>query len=320
MGDSKIEGGFIFDIQGFSVHDGPGCRTLIFFKGCSLHCAWCSNPEGISPRPEILYHSSRCIHDGLCIQACPYGAIAIQDDKNNDLPEGKNLNFDRSVCARCHTFQCVSACCTGAINTGGYAITIDELYHTITRDRQYWGSRGGITLTGGEPFFQPGFAYALLQRCYGAYIHTAAETCGNIPWNNIAPSLPFLDWLFFDLKHMDPDRHFHLTRSDNHQILSNATRLAGEFKGRLIFRMPVIPGFNEETDNIGAMIRFIHSTGRDEINLLPAHHLGREKYNLLGKGYFTDNYDPPLPEKMESLKHRFEAAGIHCYISSDTPF
>ncbi len=311
MVQKKLINGNIFDIQGFSVHDGPGCRTLIFFKGCQLHCCWCSNPEGLSPYPEPLYKNSKCTYDSLCIDACESGAIT---------KKGKTLVFDRAKCRHCKTYDCVKACCTGALSLGGYNISTEELYVKINRDRQYWGTNGGITLTGGEPFVQQVFASALLKRCYEAYIHTAVETCGNVPWENIQPSLPYLDWIFFDLKHMNPAKHFEATGSPNHLILQSALKLAKEFSGRMIFRMPVIPGFNDNTENINDMATFIQSTGRKEINILPVHHFGREKYGLISQTYYTTDFRSPSKDNMKAIRQRFQKAGVHCYIGSETPF
>lgn len=311
MVQAKLINGNIFDIQGFSVHDGPGCRTLIFFKGCTLHCKWCSNPEGLSPFPEPLYKSQHCTFDSLCIEACEQHAI----QKNGNM-----LVFDRAKCSHCQTYNCIKACCTGALNLGGYGISVEALYAKIIRDRQYWGANGGITLTGGEPFAQPTFAHAFLKRCYDAYIHTAVETCGNIPWENMEQSLPFLDWIFFDLKHMDPCKHEEATGSSNQLILRSALKLAQEFKGRLIFRMPVIPGFNDDSDHIAQMADFIQSTGRKEINILPVHHFGREKHAMVSQSYYTSDYQSPVKGTMEAIRNKFEQSGIHCYISNDTPF
>ena len=331
MEQTKLTNGHIFDIQGFSVHDGPGCRTLIFFKGCSLQCAWCSNPEGISFFPEPLYHSSKCTFDGLCVNVCPYSAISISNDGETD-----QLNFDREICAGCNTFDCVKVCCSGALNIGGYEISVENLYATINRDRQYWGGGGGITLTGGEPFAQPDFAHDILKRCYDAYIHTAIETCGNVPWKNYEKSLPYIDWIFFDLKTLDESKSHQLTGFPHllpnfpptqfltgqpiALILENARRMAKEFSGRMIFRLPVVPGFNNDTENIHETARFIQSTGRNEINILPLHHLGREKYSLLGKKYYTTDFKIPDKDELHKIAHQFESMGITCYIGSETPF
>jgi len=315
MDQSKLNGGYIFDIQGFSVHDGPGCRTLIFLKGCPLRCLWCSNPEGIRPFPEPLYKETKCLFDLYCLQACPHKAITLIGDK--DTPR---LQFDREKCSRCVTYDCVSACLTGALAKGGYYITTEDLYDRIKRDRQYWGEKGGITLTGGEPFAQPEFASALLKRCYDAFIHTAVETCGDIPWKNIEPALPWLEWIFFDLKHIDAASHKELTSSTNSLILENARQLAGKFEGRLVFRLPLVPGLNDSDENIRATAGFILSTGRNELNILPVHHLGREKYQLAGIVYKLPGFEMTPREKLVEIQNRFASLGITCYLGSETPF
>jgi len=315
MDKPELNGGYIFDIQGFSVHDGPGCRTLIFLKGCPLRCLWCSNPEGIRPFPEPLYKESKCIFDLFCLQACPFKAIKLEGGK-----ETPRLEFDRDKCARCDTYDCVKACLTGALGQGGYFISLPELYSRIERDRQYWGGNGGVTLTGGEPFAQPEFTAALLKRCYEAFIHTAVETCGEIPWHYIEPSLPWLDWIFFDLKQMDESAHKQLTSSANKLILDNAKRLAAGFKGRLIFRLPLVPKLNDSDDNIRATADFILSSGRNELNILPVHHLGREKYLLSGHLYGLPALEMSGREQLFAIQNRFSELGVRCYLGSDTPF
>ncbi len=311
MVSAKLTDGYLFDIQGFSVHDGPGCRTLIFLKGCSLRCRWCSNPEGLHSFPEPLYNSSKCIFDYLCIKVCEKQAITIVDH---------DLHFNKDLCRDCITYKCSKACCTGALKTGGYRITINELMQLIQRDRQYWGSVGGITLTGGEPFQQPFFVNALLQKCHQSYIHTTVETCGNISWKNIEPSLEYLDWIFYDLKHIMDSNHFAMTGIGNKLILENSRNLASKFKGRLVFRMPVIPGYNDDIDQIRKLSGFMNSIGKDEINILPLHHLGREKYSLLGKTYYTNDYTSPLKESLNLIQSVFSEYKINCYIGTDTPF
>ncbi|MCX6248125.1 MAG: glycyl-radical enzyme activating protein [Bacteroidetes bacterium] len=311
MGPVKLTEAILFDIQGFSVHDGPGCRTLLFLKGCSLQCSWCSNPEGLLPFPEPLYNSSKCIFDNLCTGACPRDAIT---------PGDQTLCFDREKCHDCTTYECSKACCTGALKIGGYRISEEELMRKIRRDRQYWGSNGGITLTGGEPFLQPSVVSSFLKKCHLAFIHTAVETCGNISWKNIEPSLAYLDWIFFDLKQMDDVRHIAMTGASNKLILENARKLATAFPGRLVFRMPVIPGFNDDGEHIVQLCAFLNSIKKDEINILPVHHLGREKYNLIGRSYYTDNFTPPEKESLAHIQSVFTSHGIRCYVGTDTPF
>jgi len=315
MDQAKLTGGNIFDIQGFSVHDGPGCRTLVFLKGCPLRCLWCSNPEGLRYYPEPLYKGSKCIADLFCLEACPHQAITVPGGEEN-----AGLDFDREKCSKCETYDCAKACLTGALATGGYHITVQDLYTRIVRDRQYWGGKGGITLTGGEPFAQPQFTSAILTRCFKAYIHTAVETCGDIPWKNIEPSLPFLEWIFFDLKHMDESAHKALTSVSNRRILENAGRLAKSFEGRILFRMPLLPGMNDSEENIRATAGFILSCGRNELNILPVHHLGREKYLLAGLEYRLPGLEMAGRELLHTVRDRFTELGVKCYLGSETPF
>jgi pyruvate formate lyase activating enzyme len=164
------------------------------------------------------------------------------------------------------------------------------------------------------------FTEKILSGCHSAYIHTAIETCGNVPWENFQRILPFTDWIFFDLKHFDSQEHKKATTAGNSMILENAKRLSEKFTGRLLFRLPLIPGFNDSNENIGSLIAFIKDTGRNEINILPLHHLGREKYQLLGKNYTGGDYPVPANENLREIKKKFSAAQINCFIGSDTPF
>lgn len=303
--------GYIFDIQGQSIHDGPGCRTLIFLKGCSLNCFWCSNPEGIGCKPSLMYAPSKCIVCGSCIRNCSHDAIRIENEK---------LIISRHLCSVCDKQICIDECYTGALRLGGYEISVSKLYEIIRRDRQYWGSNGGITLTGGEPLLQIDFTKEILAKCYDAYIHTAIETCGYVPWENFQKVISYIDWIFFDLKHLDGEEHKKATNADNALILENARLLSKEFTGRLVFRFPLIPGFNDSVKNIDAVISFIKGAGRNEINILPLHHLGREKYQLLNKEYIGGNLPVPTNEKLRKVQNTFKASGIDCYVGSETPF
>ncbi len=312
MDKEKQLKGIVFDIQGLSVHDGPGCRTTIFLKGCSLKCSWCSNPEGINPFIEPLYNTSKCINDKNCIEACGSDAISLNNNR---------LHINKSACKECKEFSCVRECYTDALKLAGYYISIDDIFRIIQRDRQFWGAEGGITLSGGEPFFQPEFSFEILKRCHDSYIHTAVETCGNINWKFIERCLPYVDWIYFDIKHLDKNKHFEQTKTNNNLILSNAKKLAEHFTGRLIFRIPVISGYNDSDEHINRLADFLIGIGKEEINILPLHRLGREKYKLLGFKEYPSIYDQiPNGDDMLRISEIFKSRNIRCYTGSDTPF
>jgi pyruvate formate lyase activating enzyme len=308
----KLKGN-IFDIQGLSIHDGPGCRTVIFLKGCPLKCQWCSNPEGIMPQIEVLYNRDKCISDGNCIAACQPEAIHINSDGE--------LVIDRQKCTKCVNQSCSEVCLTGALKPSSRWLTLDEVDRIIQRDRQFWGSSGGLTLSGGEPLFQFHFAYELLKKAYESYVHTAIETCGFTTWRNYEKVMPFLDWIFFDLKHLNSKKHKEKTGTENKIILNNARKLARQFKGRMIFRSPVIPGFNDDKESINQIAQFISQTQRREINILPYHEFGISKYHLLG-------LDPPEirtfkmndSKKLNKMATQLEGYGIKTYVGSETEF
>ncbi len=305
MEQSQLTEGCIFDVQGFSVHDGPGCRTLIFLKGCTLHCDWCSNPEGIDPHPVLMFDNEKCIRDGLCVKACQHQALAIEQNQ---------LTINRLLCRDCEDFACTKECLTNALRRAGTFTTVDQLLKIIQRDRQFWGSEGGITLTGGEPLLQLIFAKEILKRCYESYVHTAIETCGNIPWKNFEETIPWIDFIYFDLKMMDNEKHRSLTGAGNELILANARRLAMQFNGKLVFRIPVIPGINDTQEQIENAVAFMKETGIQEINLLPLHHLGKEKYRLLGRNYPLNGRLTPNRFEMIRLQEIFRSHGVKCFI------
>ena len=303
--------GYIFDIQGLSVHDGPGCRTLIFLCGCTLNCFWCSNPEGINPRHSIMYSDAKCICCGNCIAGCDKGALSLEDGK---------VKIFRHLCRECESPTCTAECYTNALRISGFEISVEKLFEIIRRDRHFWGDDGGLTLTGGEPLLQFDFAREILARCHQEYIHTAIETCGNIPWENLLGVIPYLDWIFFDLKHFDNKQHKIGTSSENSLILDNAKRLSKEFRGRLIFRLPLLPDYNDSEDNLNSIIAFLKEAGKKEINILPLHHLGKGKYTLLQKNYQGSSYSVPSIETLNNIRAVFMASGIECYMASETPF
>jgi glycyl-radical enzyme activating protein len=258
-----------------------------------------------------MWFSSKCIGCGNCLKGCPHHAVYFENNKPV---------IDRQICSSCEKHACLDECYTGALRLSGKEMSVTEIINLIQRDRNYWGTGGGLTLTGGEPLLQIDFAEEILRRCHDAYIHTAIETCGHIPWENFQKVLPFLDWIFFDLKQFDNNDHKNGTSGGNALILENARLLSRHFTGRLIFRLPLIPGFNDSEENIAALIQFLHEIDRTEINILPLHHLGREKYRMLGKEYPGIHYLLPSDEQMRKVAFRFKEAGISCYVGSETPF
>jgi glycyl-radical enzyme activating protein len=301
----------IFDIQGLSVHDGPGCRTLIFMQGCTLNCNWCSNPEGINIKPTLLYNSDYCRLDGNCIKDCNFNAIEINNNK---------LLIDRSLCEKCNEYPCLNNCYTKALSISSSELSVNDLMKIVKRDRQFWGLEGGITFSGGEPLLQINFVEEVLKQSHEAYIHTAIETCGNIPWENYERVLPYLDWIFFDLKNPDADLHKEATGAKNNVIMRNLALLSQEFEGRLIVRIPVIPGFNTSPELLKRYVSFFKDHNISEVNILPLHHLGREKYSKLGRNYPMAIDNIPSETLMEEICNTLAYFGINCYQDSSTPF
>lgn len=304
----------IFDIQGFSVHDGPGGRTLIFFKGCPLRCVWCCNPEGVNPYREVMYKSLQCQKCYNCVGKCSQKAISINGSTGLIL-------FDRSICKECDTFECVEACYNGALGITGKDYSIDELMHKIERDRRFWGKGGGVTLGGGEVLQQYKFASRLLERCHANYIHTAIETSAYAPWSHLQGVLKNTDWVFVDIKCMDSDIHSKVTGVPNRLILENIKRMAAKNRNyRLIPRIPIIPGINDDNKNIFETVEFLKRVNLFEINILPFHRLGTSKYEQLGLEYAFAEMESPETDVMERIRDLFEAYDIRCYVGSDTPF
>lgn len=278
--------GWVFNIQRFSVHDGPGIRTTVFLKGCPLRCLWCCNPESQRREPQIVFHRERCIHCDVCLIVCPQLALEVDTEENR-----------RWVQERCDLCgQCVDECFAGALEQIGRLVTVGEVLAEVEADRRFYEqSGGGVTLSGGEPLAQPEFSQGLLQACHRQGIHTAIETSGHGPWDAWSELLPHLDLILYDLKETDPERHEELTGVSNRLILENLRRLARTDK-KLIVRRPVIPGYNDSPESIHAMAGLVRSLGTiEEVNLLPYHRFGRTKYDLLGREYAMDD-QPSLEE------------------------
>ena len=308
--------GLIFDIQGYSVHDGSGCRTLVFLCGCPLRCSWCSNPEGHLPRPRVMYRYQKCLPAIYrCIEACTRSAIRIE------CGSSPPLRFDRSACDRCDSMDCVRACLSQALQIVGRAYTVDELMRILARDQGFWGSQGGVTFSGGEPLFQAEFLSAVLERCRSSYMHTAVETSAHADTDVLMEVLRRTDWMFIDIKHMDSATHRAETGVGNELILHNVEAVArAAWDGRLIIRVPIVPGYNDTAANLQATGAFLAELGLKEVNLLPFHRLGRSKYEQLGLHYKYAQAESPSPGVMRLHQRIFEAAGLQCYVGSETPF
>ncbi|MTJ80188.1 MAG: glycyl-radical enzyme activating protein [Telmatospirillum sp.] len=309
----QTEGGLIFDIQGHSVHDGPGTRTTVFMSGCPLQCVWCCNPEGLFRHPVMMYRESKCKCCGDCIRACPHGAARVVDGK---------LTHDRSLCDDCETFDCVTACLNEASVTSGRYYTQDELMRILLRDQQYWGKHGGVTFSGGEPLLQRSFITAVLAECKRHGMHVGVETTSCLPTDYYLDVMRSVDWVFTDIKHMDPAVHHRLTGQDNTLLLTNIARLAAlpDWDGVIMPRIPIIPGLNDGTENLLATVRFIKSIGLDAVNILPFHRLGESKYRQLGRRYAFVDQSPPPDEHMAALKSLVTAEGVICLVGWETPF
>ncbi|HDL8052704.1 glycyl-radical enzyme activating protein [Yersinia enterocolitica] len=269
----------IFNLQRYSTHDGPGIRSVVFLKGCSLSCRWCQNPESRSRQPEVLFDSRLCLSGcDLCQQTCPQ---EIQRIDNKIVIHRQQLaeNDIQALTVRCPS---------GALTVCGSPIDIDATMATLLRDLPFYRrSGGGVTLSGGEPFMQPAVAAELLQRCHQQGIHTAVESCLHTPWRYIAPSLPWLDLILADLKHTDEQRFQQWTGGSASRVMDNFRKLAAAGTN-ITVRVPLIPDFNADRRSVQGIVDFAaDEIGVKEIHFLPYHTLGINKYSLLGEEYLA---------------------------------
>lgn len=274
----------IFNIQRYSTHDGPGIRTVVFLKGCSLSCRWCQNPESRSRTRDVLFDARPCLEGcDLCQQAAPgvidrtLNGLIIHREKLNDA-----------------TLNALTDCCpTQAMTVCGEEQQVADIMATVLRDKPFYDrSGGGITLSGGEPFMNPTLAHSLFKASHEQGIHTAVETCLHVPWHAIEPSLPYVDLFLADLKHVDGDVFKQWAGGSAKRVLENLKRLAAAGK-KITIRVPLIPGFNADEASVKAITRFAaHELNVREIHFLPYHTLGMNKYTLLGQPYSAP--DKPL--------------------------
>lgn len=299
--------GTIFNIQRYSIHDGPGIRTLVFMKGCPISCIWCANPEGQYFKPALQFLEKKCVGCYHCVPTCPEGAITITSN---------GIYWDKEYCQDC--FQCVSACLYGARERCGTAYSVDELLKIIARDSTYYRkSGGGVTFSGGEPLSQQLFVTEALRRCKQEYgYNTAIETCGYYPWEHMRQALPYLNTIYMDLKLMDTEEHKKYTGVNNQQIIENIRLTAQSIDPsyqELIIRTPVIPGINFYEEKIRQMTEFILTCDTiKRYELLPYHNYGEAKWERTKwTGPYTLHDVPILQaEDLQLLKEMVKSMGL----------
>lgn len=295
--------GTIFNIQHYSIHDGPGIRTNVFLKGCPLRCLWCSNPESQKPAPQLMFRADRCTGCGACISSCPSSAISLVD---------QHIHNDRSLCTGCGA--CVAACPNEAREIIGTSVTAGEVFDEVAQDELFYAKDGGVTLTGGEVLAQPSFASAILQLCRQAKIHTAIETCGFADWSALKEVLPYTDLVLYDLKEMDPALHLKYTGVDNSKILENLKKIDDQMDLEIWVRVPLIPGYNDDKENLLATARFVKENLHKctQIHLLPFHRLGEGKFEQLEND--PNGFRSTVQEEayMESLRDYIRSFGLDC--------
>jgi len=290
--------GLIFNIQKFSLHDGPGIRTTVFMKGCPLQCRWCSNPESVRPYSEIMLYDVRCIGCRKCEEACPTGAIYFSE-------KGREVDWDK--CDQC--LACARVCPSKAIELTGQEMTVEEVVKVLEEDRIFYqNSGGGMTVSGGEALLQWEFVRDLFRRSRKRGIHTALDTTGSAPWQNVEQVLAHVDLVLHDIKHMDSRKHREATGVGNEQILENVRRVAAKVDTWV--RVPLIPGFNDSETNLRQVAQFASSIGAVKVSILPYHEWGASKYEKLGRTYPMEGTPSPDESAQEGAQKIMESFGL----------
>jgi len=306
--------GTVFDIKRFAVHDGPGLRTTVFFKGCPLSCLGCHNPEGQRGGAELLFRPDRCTRCWDCVPACPHGALAVEEGE---------LRISWSRCELAGA--CVEACLPGALEVVGRRYSPEELLDILEEDRLFHDeSGGGVTFSGGEPFAQPEFLGAMLEGCRQREIPVVLDTCGHAEPALFRRLAPLASALLFDLKMVDEGRHEAFAGVHNRWILENLRWAAGGgCTGRppsLTVRIPLIPGINDDGENLRASARLLAGLpAPPPVDILPYHRLGVDKYQRLGREYQLKGVPPPSDDRVDLAVRLLHEAGLRATVRGEVP-
>ncbi|WP_432792250.1 glycyl-radical enzyme activating protein [Peptacetobacter hiranonis] len=297
-----MEKGITFNIQKFSIHDGPGIRTTVFFKGCPLRCEWCSNPESQIKNVQILHDQSKCSYCLSCVAACPNGAITHEDNK---------IIINEDKCVGCLT--CVNSCPNRALSYEGDYQTIEEIVDICMQDIDFYEeSGGGVTISGGEGMSQPEFLKKLIAELKKNSVHVAIETTGYVKKETFEELARELDLLLFDVKHYDREKHYNGTKVYNDLIVENL-KWAIDNGIEVLPRIPVIPDFNNSLEDAEGLAKLLVEVGAKKVQLLPFHQFGEKKYELLNRNYKYKNKKALYPEDLEEYQKIFLDKGLNCF-------
>ncbi|HEA64777.1 MAG TPA: glycyl-radical enzyme activating protein [Candidatus Aminicenantes bacterium] len=293
--------GIIFDIKRYAIHDGPGIRTTVFLKGCSLRCQWCHNPEGIKSKPEISLRSTRCAKEcSECVSVCPQDAIS---------KDGNFIEIDQDKCDLCGV--CDDVCVYEALEIVGREVTVEEVMDEIEKDGIFFDeSGGGITFSGGEPLMQIDFLETLLKEIKKKNIHVTLDTSGYVSFEDLERVSPNVDLFLYDIKIMDKEKHEKYTGVSNKLILENLRKLS-EIGKPVAVRIPLVSGINDDDQNIQMLAEYLHGLKNiKQINLLAYHRGGCEKYKRLRKEKIAKTFSPPSDERIEEIKKILTRSGF----------
>ncbi len=295
--------GTIFNIQKYSIHDGPGIRTTVFLKGCPLVCWWCHNPESQKVKQEIVFWQNKCIACRDCERVCPVDGVKF--DKSG-------FNLDKKKCILCG--KCAEVCPSEAIELIGKKITLGEAMKEIEKDMVFYEeSGGGVTFSGGEPLLQIDLLDSLLKASKQKGIQTAVDTSGYGPWENFERIMDKVDLFLFDIKHMDDKKHKKYTGVSNESILKNLRKLA-QNGNKIWIRIPIIPGINDDDLNIKMTSDYISSLNIEDVFILPYHSIAMDKYRRLNMEYRISNIQEPMDDEMKIIGQKFKDNGINVKI------